>query len=373
MSVGQVQVNHVNLVQGGFDEIERQVLFIGTAAITDNDGTIIPVSNESDLDVLLGAADSDLKTQVVAARDNAGQNWQASIAPIVEGTDWRLALDMAMQQNAKVEMVAVCTPVVDQAAVDAAYAKTMEILGTYQRFLIIGLAVSGIDATPVTGETWAEYIARINPVTSGAAANRVFVVPQLHGNNLGVLMGRLCNRAASIADTPMRVITGALVGLGDEPTDIDGVPLDMAHLKALDQARFSVPQWYPDYPGTYWADCNLLDIPAGDFQVIEHMRVLDYLARRVRVLAIARVADRKLNRTAASIEFNKTYFQRPLREASKSTKFKGVPFPAMILPPLPDDIAIVWTNSTDVQVYISAQPYNCPKKITVNLMLDLTN
>jgi len=147
----------------------------------------------------------------------------------------------------------------------------------------------------------------------------------------------------------------------------------MAHLKALDQARFSVPQWYPDYPGTYWADCNLLDIPAGDFQVIEHMRVLDYLARRVRVLAIARVADRKLNRTAASIEFNKTYFQRPLREASKSTKFKGVPFPAMILPPLPDDIAIVWTNSTDVQVYISAQPYNCPKKITVNLMLDLTN
>jgi len=87
MSVGQVQVNHVNLVQGGFDEIERQVLFIGTAAITDNDGTIIPVSNESDLDVLLGAADSDLKTQVVAARDNAGQNWQASIAPIVEGTD----------------------------------------------------------------------------------------------------------------------------------------------------------------------------------------------------------------------------------------------------------------------------------------------
>ena len=373
MSVGQVQVNHINQVQGGFDEIERQVLFIGTAGIVDNNDTILFVSNESDLDVLLGAADSDLKTQVVAARDNAGQNWQASIAPIAEDGDWTLALDRAMQQNAKVEMAAVCKPVTTQAEVDAAYAKTMEILGTYQRFLIIGLAVSGIDATQGTGETWAEYIARIEPVTSGAAANRVFVVPQLHGNNLGVLLGRLCNRAASIADTPMRVITGALVGLGSEPVDTDGVPLDMGHLIAMDQARFSVPQWYSDYPGTYWADCNLLDIPAGDFQVIENMRVMDYLARRVRVLAIARVADRKLNNTAPSIEFNKTYFQRPLREASKATKFKGVPFPAMILPPLPEDLEIVWPTNSHVQVYISAQPYNCPKKITVNLMLDLSN
>ncbi|RMN58142.1 DUF2586 family protein, partial [Pseudomonas syringae] len=84
---------------------------------------------------------------------------------------------------------------------------------------------------------------------------------------LGVLAGRLANASVSVADTPMRVATGAIVGLGAEPKDMDGLALTSAVLTQLDAARLSVPQTYPDYPGTYWSDGNLLDTPGSDFQV----------------------------------------------------------------------------------------------------------
>jgi hypothetical protein len=32
-------------------------------------------------------------------------------------------------------------------------------------------------------------------------------------------------------------------------------------------------QTYPDYPGVYWGDGNMLDAPASDFQVIEYLRL----------------------------------------------------------------------------------------------------
>jgi hypothetical protein len=171
----------------------------------------------------------------------------------------------------------------------------------------------------------------------------------------------------------MRVATGSLVGLGDTPVDLNGQPVDNSIFTQLDADRFSVPQTYSDYPGTYWADGNMLEVPAGDFQVIENLRVLDYCARRVRVLAIARIADRKLNSTPNSIEYNKTYFMRPLREASRTINFNGIPFPSMIQPPEEGDITIVWISKYEVEIYIKAQPFNSPKKITANLMLDLSS
>lgn len=369
MATPFVQINHVNQTQGAFPEIERQFLFIGVAGKVENNGKILAVSVDSDLDQLLGASDSDLKTQVYAAKVNAGQNWSASVAPIAAGDDWLDALDLAMEENAKVESVIVCPPVTTESEVEAAYTKTMEVLGTYQRFITVGLAVSGLEGA----EDWSDYNARIKPIIENVAGNRVYVVPQLHGNNLGVLAGRLCNRAASIADTPMRVATGPLINLGEDPVDNAGVKLSKATLKDLEQARFSVPYWFEDYPGMYWADWNMLDVPAGDFQVGENLRILDYLARRVRPLMIARIADRKLNRTPASVEFNRTYLLRPLREASKAVKVAGVPFPAMIYAPKPEDLVINWKSRTEAEVYISAQPYDCPKKLTLNLMLDLAS
>lgn len=369
MALGKVQVNNLNLMQGPFNAIENLFLFIGDGANPANNNKLLTISGDTDLDALLGVADSDLKTQIQAAKVNAGQNWGCLAVPIDTATeDWRDALDLAMQ-TASMEAVVVCKPVTTATEINNAYAKTQEILASHSRFIFVMLAIRGC----ATDETWADYLTAANGVIDGIAANRVMVVPQLHDNNLGVLAGRLSSQALSIADSPMRVASGAVVGLGDWPTDMNDAPLDMSVLQALDADRFSVPQTYNDYPGIYWGDGNLLDVPAGDFQAIENLRVLDYCARRVRILAIARVADRKLNSTPNSIEYNKTYFMRPLREASRTLEFNGIPFPGMIEPPEDGDIEIMWRSKYEVDIYIKAKPFNAPKKITVNLMLDLSS
>ena len=95
--------------------------------------------------------------------------------------------------------------------------------------------------------------------------------------------------------------------------------------------------------------------------------------RRIYPLAVGRIGDRKLNSTPASIESNKTYFQRPLREMSKSAEILGTVFPGEIHPPKDDAIQIIWKSKYEVEIYLTVQPYNCPKSITVNIALDLRN
>ena len=223
-------------------------------------------------------------------------------------------------------------------------------------------------------QSWEEYATAIKPLTADVAADACLVTPTIWGPELGTLMGRLCNAAVTVADSPMRVATGALVGSWTErPVDKAGRRLDMSVLEGLDKARFSVPQWYPDYEGMYWADGNVLDVNGGDFQVIENVRVIMKAMRRVYPLAVARIADRRFNSTPASIAQNKTYFMRPLREMSRSVTILGQTFPGEIYPPEDGDITVSWPSRTSVELYMAVRPYNCPKKITCNLFLDLNN
>ena len=57
---------------------------------------------------------------------------------------------------------------------------------------------------------------------------------------------------------------------------------------------------------------------------------------------------------------------------SKTTTVNGVPFPGDITPPRDGDIAIVWMSKTKVTIAMVVRPYNSPKSITVNIMLDLS-
>ena len=367
MAQGKVTVNNLNLGQGNFPEIERKALFIGVAP--SNVGSVLPVNTQSDLNALLGAAASPLKTNVAAARANGGENWQGFVAPIASNDDWREALDLALQ-TVSPELVAVCTPIATSNDLTAANTKAEAVRTQFARRVIVLIATPGIDDDT---QTWAQYLAAQAALTNGVSAYRVCAVPQLHGNDLGVLVGRLCNRAASIADSPMRVNTGPVMALGDTPVDNTGASLPDSILEALDAARLSCIQHYTDYPGTYWGDANLLDEPGGDYQVIENLRVIDKAARAVRVLAIKRIGDRTMNNSSVSTASSKTYFMRPLREMSKSTVFNGVQFPGEIRPPADDSITIVWPELNAVEVYIKVQPWNSPKEITANLMLDLSN
>ena len=366
MALGKVSVNNLNLGQGAVTEIERYFLFIGPGA--KSVGELIPLNTDSDLDSTLGIPTSDLKTQITAAMLNGGDRWACLAAPIAAEGDWAKALEKAMQQGYSVEAVVITKPVKAAAELSAMHDAAIALNNVYGRRAFVMAATVGITAL----QTWEQYLTEQRAITVGLAAPRVLVVPQLHGNDLGVLAGRLANAAVSIADTPMRVASGALLGLGAVPVDKDSVQLPSAIRAELDKARFSVSQTYPDYPGVFWGDGNMLDAPASDFQVVEYLRLADKAARQVRPLLIRRVGDRRLNNTPNSMAAAVSAFMKPLRQMAKSATFAGQVFPGEIEAPKDGDIVLVWLNKTKVEVYIKFRPLNCPKDLTANIALDLS-
>ncbi len=271
MGQGSVTVNNINQVQGELPGIERKALFIGLG--TKNAGQVLSVNAQTDFEDALGVNGSEIKDNVLAALANGGENWQGYAAPQNADYDWEAVVDQAMV-TVSPELMVLCRPVTSSAEVEAMQVKAESLRTTLARRVIILTATAGI-----ADQSWSEYETAQSAITEDVAAYRVACVPQLHGNDLGAVVGRLCNRAVSIADSPMRVATGPVLGLGDTPIDKDGVPLPSATVSTLDANRLSCSQTYPDYPGTYWGDVNLLDIPGGDYQVIEHLRPVDKVAR----------------------------------------------------------------------------------------------
>lgn len=367
MALGKVSVNNLNLGQGAVTEIERYFLFIGPS--TKNVGELLTLNTDSDLDGALGSPASDLKTQITAARLNGGDRWACVAAPIGKDDDWAEALERAQQQGYSVEAIVITEPVTTGVELSKMHEAAVRLNDVYGRRSFFMAASAGIAAA----QTWTQYLTEQRAITADLAAPRVLVVPQLHGNDLGVLAGRLANTAASIADSPMRVATGAVLGLGPTPEDSENVPLPTATRTELDKARFSVSQTYSDFPGVYWGDGNLLDTPTSDFLVIEYLRLADKASRQVRPLLIRRVADRRLNNTANSMAVASTALMAPLRAMAKSVAFAGQVVPGEIEAPKDGAIVLVWKSKTAIEVYIKIKPYNCPKDITANIALDLSN
>ncbi|WP_086794769.1 DUF2586 domain-containing protein [Pseudomonas sp. SCPG-7] len=366
MALGQVTVDNLNLGQGPVTEIERYFLFIGPAG--KNVGQFIPLNTDSDLDAALGVPASDLKTQITAARLNGGQRWACVAAPIAAEADWLSALEKAQQQGYSVESVVITKPVTTAAEISAMDDAAVALNNTYGRRVFVMASAAGVTAD----QTWAQYVSERKALLANLAAPRVLVVPQLHGNDLGVLAGRLANASVSIADSPMRVATGAVQGLGPVPVDGDKIPLPSAVRSELDRARYSVSQTYPDYPGVYWGDGNMLDAPGSDFQVVEYLRITDKAARQIRALLIRRVADRRLNNTPNSMAVNTNQLMAPLRAMAKSVTFAGQVFPGDIEPPKDGDLVLTWLSKTKVVAYFKLKPLNCPKDLTANIALDLS-
>lgn len=366
MALGKVSVNNLNLSQGAVTQVENYFLFIGTGP--KSQGQVIALNTDSDLDVMLGIPPSDLKAQVTAARLNGGDRWACLAIPLGADKTWQDALTTALQQNYSFEAVVVCTPVTKGGELEDMHEAAIGLSNSYGRRAFVMAASAGIQA----GMTWSQYTTAQKAITDGIAAPRVLCVPQLHGNDLGVLAGRLANATVSIADSPMRVATGAVMGLGAIPVDSEGVPLTSAVRAELDKSRFSVSQTYADYEGVYWGDGNMLDTAGSDFQVIEYLRIVDKAARQVRPLLIRRVGDRRLNSTANSMAANKTFLMTPLRAMAKSTTVAGQVFPGEIETPSDNAIVLSWKSKTAIEVYITVRPLNCPKDLTANIALDLS-
>lgn len=363
-----VQINALNLKKGATKEIERTALFVGVG--TTNLNQVITLSPESDLDALFGTEPSELKKQVKAAMLNAGQNWFAYAYIMAnEGYDFVQAVKN-VQQTASVEYaVNTHTVGVDKAAINGLQALYAELVAKLGRRVFFIQALEGVSDE----DSWQTYIAKLDRLTKNVVADHVMLVPNLFGNDVGVLAGRLANRAVTIADTPARVRTGALLGLekSEKPTDKDGLPLDLSHIEALDRSRISTVTYYPDYDGFYWGDGVTLDGEGGDYQSIEYVRVVDKVCRKVRTMAISKIGDRSFNNTLSSIEIHKTLFASVLREMSQTVQIGSEVFYGECYPPSDESIEIVWTNKNSVVIYITVQPVECPKAITVSVMLDL--
>lgn len=363
-----VQVNQLNMMGGELKEVERHFLFIGTG--TQQPNVLQQVTSQTDLDAVLGKVDTPLKQEVKAALLNAGQNWTAAVMEIQADDDWTVAAQQA-QLTDSFEMIVLCDPIgIDaKAAITKAQALRSTLISKWGRFVRVMLSVKGIDQKT---QTWAQYEAAVVSLQSTLAADGVMLVPQIFTDGtVGKLAGRLCNRAVTIADTPCRVKTGALLGDMTLPVDSAAEVLPIASLQNLEKNRISVPMWWPDFDGVYWADGRMLDVEGGDYQVVEYCRIMDKVARKLRVRAIARIGDRSLNSTPASIASTKRYFLRDMRVMAKSTTIAGVLFVGEIAPPVNDDMNIQWVTKTKVRIYGVVTPIDCPKQIEINLMLDL--
>lgn len=373
MTWPSVTINQLNQRQGKINQIERTLLFVGFADSA-SPGDLIALNSQSDVDKALAEASPTLRENVITAQLNAGQNWQAYALILPSSGDLAAKLDAIRSVQAMISVEGVisigATASTVSEEITALTALREELISKFGRWVWFIIAAPG----PIGGDKpqgWIEYISAAASWVKGQAAYAVQVVPLLWGNEAGALAGRLCHRSVTVADSPARVKTGALIGLSAElPLDGHGAELELAHLRAMHDLRLSVPMWYPDYEGLYWADGLTLDVKGGDYQVIEYLRIVDKAARRVRIQAISKVGDRSLNSTPSSIAAHKTFFSRTLREMSRSAQINGVTFPGEVKPPKEGDVEIVWLDAETVNIYLVVRPYESPKAITVSIMLD---
>ncbi|HCE2674504.1 TPA: DUF2586 family protein [Vibrio parahaemolyticus] len=370
MATGKVEVNNLNLGQGGIPEIERHLIYIGRTDKAELQGKVTRVNNMTNLDDVVG--DDALGANVKAAQLNGKQNWTGAIFGLAADATWKEAVDIANRTDS-FEGICIVDVVTDKADFTAMQDKATELTSKLGRWVFFLAACPGITAEGEGAQTWSDYETAMLTLVKDVAANLVTPVPQLNGNNVGVLGGRLCDRAVTVADSPMRVATGSLLGLGEMPVDSAGKPLEMSTIAALAEARYSLPQWYADMEGIYWTDGSTLEAKGGDYQFLEYVRPVHKLNRRVRIKAIRRIADRILNSTPPSIELNRTYFSKDMRDMSKTTEIGGIQFPGEIMPPRDEDVSIQWMTKTKVNIGLMVRPHNCPKHIVVNIGLDLSN
>ena len=370
MAFPSVIIKILNMMNGSIPGVAFHFLFVGYGTVTGDVRNLIMVDASTDLDEALAKADPALLATLKAAQLNGKSSWTAGVMIIGKDDKWQDAVSKA-NETSSFEAFVLNFPAVDKTLLEEAIALRTELKSKLGREVFAMCTTPAIDTTTKTGQDWATWLAATVAIQNGVASEYITVVPQVHLTNstIGIYAGRLANQEVSIADSPARVKTGSILGSSDLATDKDSKPLELAYLKALESNRYSVPMWYPDYPGQYWTTGRTLDVPGGDFQDIRHIRVAMKAARKLRVRAIARIADREFNSSPASTASAKLYFSQDLREMAVITKIGDYEFPGEIKPPEDDDITITWISSDEVEILLAVQPYECPVKITGSIML----
>ncbi|ECO7761194.1 DUF2586 family protein, partial [Salmonella enterica] len=165
MTFPQVTINQLNTRSGGKRDIARTLLMVGehTKAITP-----APVTAQTDLDALLGAKDSPLRSNLQAFLDNAGQNamiWLTTVQTPQPADQTQTWADVVMDAQATVSAEGVIVVRPDATADDINKAQQLreELTNKCQRWTWFILAVRGCG----TGEKWAEYLTAMTALQKG--------------------------------------------------------------------------------------------------------------------------------------------------------------------------------------------------------------
>lgn len=367
-----VIINILNMMSGPIPGVEFHFLFVAYGTVTKGAARdLIVVDNTTDLaDEKFSHINAEHLKALKAAQLNAKGQWTAGIMVLDPEDEWEAAVFKA-NETSSFEATVLLFPAVDKTLLEKAIELRTKLKSKMARETFVICTTPAIDTTADNGQTWEEWLAATVNIQKGVASEYITVVPQVHKNNssIGIYAGRLANQNVSIADSPARVKTGSVVGSTDLAEDKGGHVLDLATLKVLESNRYAVPMYYPDYPGQYWTTGRTLDVPGGDYQDIRHIRVAMKAARKVRVRAIARIGDRELNSTPGSMANAKQYFTQDLREMAKTFKIGDYEFPGEIYAPDDDSISLTWVSSEELKIFITVQPYECPVKITVGIMV----
>ncbi|WP_342609224.1 DUF2586 domain-containing protein [Vibrio tritonius] len=358
-----VIIKILNLMNGPIAGVEYHFLFVIQGAVTGATRNLVMVDASTDLASQLTGASAEGLAIVTAAQLNGKSNWTAGVMIVDAKDSWEDAVKKA-NETSSFELCVLGFNA-DKAIIEKAIALRTTLKSSLGREVGMLCQLPAINNDAENGETWEQWQAKTVKVCDGIASEYVSVVANVHqaGDTLGKYAGRLANQEVSLADSPARVQTGSVLGSTELMTDKSGKALELATLKLLESNRIAVPMWYPDYDGQYWTTGRTLDVDGGDFQDIRHIRVAMKAARKVRVRGIARIADRTFNSTPSSTASAKLYFTKDLREMSLTG------LPGEIMPPEEEDIDIKWVNSTDVEIYMSVQPYECPVKITIAISI----
>lgn len=320
MTFPQVQVNQIDLAQSAPNEIERHLLFISYAPPENYEPGFYTLNTQTDLDKINSLAGDDIR----AAMMNAGQNWSAAVYFMDSDEKWQDVVKDC-QKYGSFEGIVLLEDFagwnedesgfsLTKSAKEAA-ALRQELIAKHGRWTWFILPVKN----PAGGDmTWQQYSAALTQWQTGLVADGVMLVPRLYENLPGVIAGRLCNRLVTIADTPARVLTGSLVYVGNATKDKNGETVTADIVRALDAARYSVPVTYADFEGIYWNDGPLLAAKGSDYQSIRILRIVDKVARQVRLLAIRNIGNRSLNSTPASMEYNKMVLRNHFAQWQKA-------------------------------------------------------
>ncbi|PNH93104.1 DUF2586 domain-containing protein [Vibrio diazotrophicus] len=358
-----VIIKILNLMNGPIAGVEYHFLYVIYGTVEGTTRNLISVDATTDLDDALKDANPEGLANLKAAQLNGKSEWTAGVMILDQADNWQDAVKKANEVDS-FELVVLAFDATKE-IIESAIALRTELKSSLGREVGVLCQLPIINNDPDQGKTWAEWSAATVAIVDGIASEYVSVVANVHkdGDTLGKYAGRLANQEVSLADSPARVQTGSVLGSTELMTDKDGKALELATLKLLNSNRLSVPMWYPDYAGQYWTTGSTLDVAGGDYQDIRHIRVAMKAARKVRIRGIARIADRTFNSTPSSTAAAKLYFTKDLREMALT----GVP--GEILPPEDEDIDIKWVNKTDVEIYMSVQPYDCPVKITIAISI----